>query len=226
MTDVAVKRVALLGKGSLAIHAGELVARAPDMSLDTVVPVADEPDWDTGLSDHAARHWPHALLLPSGDWRELEPDRYDLVLSILYDRIIGRRLIEGSGRAINLHPGPLPRYRGVRPVNWALRNGERMHGVTLHEIDEGIDSGPVLAQALFTIWPEIDEVRDVWARSMAVARTLLDETLPRFDRIPAVPQDQAKALTYYRAQNHELGDRSDWTRAQSTSLLKADHNAK
>ncbi|GAA3846919.1 hypothetical protein GCM10022226_83200 [Sphaerisporangium flaviroseum] len=40
-------------------------------------------------------------------------------------------------------------------MNWALRNGETVHGITIHRIDTGIDTGPVIAEALFSIWPDI-----------------------------------------------------------------------
>lgn len=94
-----------------------------------------------------------------------------------------------------------------------MRNGERLHGITIHEIDEGIDSGPVVAKAHFSIWPEIDEVRDVWDRSMAMGRVLIAETLPRLDHLEAVPQDESQATVYFSSQNHQLGDRLDWTGA-------------
>lgn len=84
--------------------------------------------------------------------------------------------------------------------------------MTLHEIDAGVDSGPILAQSVFTIWPEIDEVRDVWARCVAAGCALLEETLPRLDRVAGVPQSPAAATTYRRVQNHLLGDRAGWAR--------------
>ena len=45
--------------------------------------------------------------------------------------------------SFNLHPGPLPRYAGLNAPSWAIYNGEQTHGVTLHWMDEGIDTGPV-----------------------------------------------------------------------------------
>lgn len=216
-----VRRVAVLGKGGLAVRACELVAAAEDMVLDAVVPVADEPDWDVALSAQVAARWPDARLVSGGDWHPLAEDPPDLLLSVLYDRIIGPELFERCGRAVNLHPGPLPRYRGVRPVNWALHNGESMHGVTLHEIDRGVDSGPVISQALFSIWPQIDEVRDVWKRSTEVARVLLEQTLPRLESIVAVPQDASVATTYRRSQSCGLGDRQGWSREHGSALPRA-----
>jgi methionyl-tRNA formyltransferase len=47
---------------------------------------------------------------------------------------------------INIHPGWLPRYRGAAPDLWAIRNGDREVGVTVHRVDEGVDTGPILAR--------------------------------------------------------------------------------
>lgn len=209
------RRAAILGKGALAIHACEVVSNLPDTILDTVIPVADEPDWDRCLSTTVATWWPKTRLLTSGDWQELEPGRCDLVVSVLYDRIIGRSLIDATPRIVNVHPGRLPHYRGARPVNWALHNGEHLHGITVHIIDPGIDSGPILGEALFSIWPEVDEVRDVWDRAMRHGEQLLTDVLPRLDTITPRPQDEAHAAIHYRADSHRLGDRSNWTRATS-----------
>lgn len=48
--------------------------------------------------------------------------------------------------AINVHPSKLPRYRGMAPVHWAIRNGDPEIGVTVHRLDAGVDTGPILAQ--------------------------------------------------------------------------------
>ncbi|MFC1420017.1 formyltransferase family protein [Streptacidiphilus cavernicola] len=208
------KRAAVLGKGSLAAHACETIAALPGMLLDTVVPVAHEPDWDIPLSGYVTKRWPATRVLRSGDWRELD-GRFDLVFSVLYDRIIGSDLIGRAERIINLHPGRLPQYRGVRPVNWALRNREHLHGVTIHTIDTGVDTGPIIAEALFSIWPDSDEVRDVWQRSMEHGRLLVSDTLPRLDHITPRSQDEAAAVTHRTLDNYQLGERSDWTRQTS-----------
>ncbi len=210
------RRAAVLGKGVLAVHACETIAALPGTVLDTVIPNAAEPDWDVRLSAQVAERWPDARVLSSGDWRDLEPGRCQLVFSVLYDKIIGPELIEATEHIINCHPGPLPQYRGARPVNWALRNAEVVHGITIHRIDTGIDSGPILGEALFSIWPDVDEVAEVWERAMRYGRMLISDTLPRLDRIVPRPQDPARAVTHYSRDNAALGDRSDWTRATST----------
>jgi methionyl-tRNA formyltransferase len=209
------RRAAVLGKGSLAAHACETIAALPNTLLDTVVPNAPEPEWDISLSGYVSERWPKTRILRSGDWRDLEPGRCDLVVSVLYDKIIGSALIDATDQIINCHPGRLPEYRGARPVNWALCNSEHLHGITIHRIDPGVDSGPVLAEALFSIWPDIDEVKDVWERCMSYGRLLLSDALPRLDQIAPRPQDETRAVTYYSRDNAALGDRGDWTRAIS-----------
>jgi methionyl-tRNA formyltransferase len=211
------RRAAVFGKGALAAHACDILAALPGTILDTVIPVAQEPGWDLSLSDHVTRHHRGTRLVDTGDWRDLEPGRCDLVVSALYDKIIGSSLIDATPRIINVHPGPLPRYRGARPVNWALLNGERSHGITIHEIDPGVDSGPILAQAVFSVWPDLDEVRDVWNRCMAHGRLLLEQTLPVLDQITPVPQDHDASSVHYTRDSHRLGERADWSRALSTA---------
>jgi len=53
--------------------------------------------------------------------------------------------------SFNLHPGPLPEYAGLNVPSWAIYRGESAHGVTLHRMDEGIDTGPVAWQVRFPI---------------------------------------------------------------------------
>lgn len=60
---------------------------------------------------------------------------------------------------VNLHPSLLPLYRGVHPISWALIRGESQTGVTIHVIDEGIDTGPILMQSVVPIG--VDD--DIWS---------------------------------------------------------------
>src|SRR5918992_2686676 len=53
--------------------------------------------------------------------------------------------------AYNLHPGPLPRYAGLNAPSWAIYNGEASHGVTVHRMEAGIDTGAVVFEERFPI---------------------------------------------------------------------------
>jgi methionyl-tRNA formyltransferase len=207
--------VVLLGKGSLAIRIAGWFRDSPDYELRSIVPVVPEPSWTASLMAWARAHGvPHVA---SGDYRDLRgPQRIaDLGLSVFYDKLIRPDFITRFGRLLNLHNGPLPRYRGMSPINWALKNGERKHGVTIHEITPGIDDGPIVAQLEYSIYPEIDEVRDVYARALAYGWTLFDQTMPLLDRIVVHPQDDALASYHSAADDERLGNRRGFTRELS-----------
>jgi methionyl-tRNA formyltransferase len=211
----AKRRVVLLGKGELAIKIAQWFHESPEHELAHVVPVVPEPSWAPSLIA-----WCKASGVPyveSGHFSDLPGVRdagwrTDLAFSCFYDKIIKDWFIAKCGRILNLHNGPLPRYRGVSPINWALKNGEREHGLTIHEITPGIDDGPIVAQALYPIDPEKDEVIDVFKRSLEHGWALFQKTMPRLDSIKAVPQDESKALYYNRQQDHLLGERRGFTR--------------
>ena len=200
--------VAVLGKGSLAIKIANWFEESPDWNPVHVCPVLPEPDWTASLRDWAATQ--PGVKACTFD----QLDDYDLVFSCYYDRILDGEFIERHGRVLNLHNGPLPRYRGVNPINWALKNDEREHGVTIHEIEEGVDTGPIVSQVRFSIWPEIDEVRDVYERCLVFGWHLFTQTMPRLQQIEADPQNDAEASYYDRSMGSMLDERAGWTRAE------------
>ena len=205
----------MLGKGTLAVRVCEWFRTSPDWELLAVVPVVPEPTWTDSLSSWARAHGVEAI--ESGDWRELPgPTSPTLVISVFYDRILPAEFIDRYDRVLNVHNSPLPRYRGVSPINWALKNGEANHGVTMHEITPGIDDGPIVAQLTYSIYPEIEEVEDVYRRALEFGWVLFRETMPLLDDIQAVAQDHASA-TYYSARDNELlGERRHFTRKLSS----------
>lgn len=212
------KTVVLLGKGSLAIRIGDWFLKQPEYELTQVVPVMPEPTWTESLCAWAeARRIP---VVPSGHFGDIpgvqaEGWRADLAFSVFYDKIIKKWFIDKCGRILNLHNGPLPRYRGVSPINWALKNLETVHGVTIHEITPGIDDGPIYSQVLYSIYPEFDEVEDVYARALEYGWTLFSQTMPLLGWITPTPQDDSQATYYSLRQNSLLGERRGFTRAES-----------
>ena len=189
------------------------------------MPVVPEPKWTDSLSEWAAANG--VPIVTSGHYKDIEGVRdtaqLDLVFSVFYDKIIRQWFIARCGRILNLHNGPLPRYRGVSPINWALKNNETSHGATIHEITPGIDDGPIVAQTNYSIYPEFDEVTDVYQRAIEYGWLLFQQTMPNLDRIQARPQDESAASYYNTAQNVDLGDRRDFTRQTSGDQTSASH---
>lgn len=208
------RRAVVLGKGTLAIKVADWFRREPCYELVGVVPVVPEPAWTDSLIE-----WVTQAGVPcveSGDYADLDVQHVDLAFSVFYDKIIRESFIDRCTRILNLHNSPLPRYRGVSPINWALKNGEHMHGVTIHEIIPAIDAGPIVAQLEYSIYPEIDEVEDVYRRALAYGWTLFEQTMPIIDRIVVRPQDDAQSTYYSVADNGRLGDRRGFNRHAPT----------
>ena len=107
---------------------------------------------------------------------------------------------------LNIHPSLLPRHRGPSPVAAAVLAGEEMTGVSVMLIDEGMDTGPVLAQVEESIRPE-DTAETLTDRLFRRGASLLAETLGPWARgeIRPQPQDHARA-TYTRPLRKEDGE--------------------
>ncbi len=136
----------------------------------------------------------------------------DLLLSIYFRQMISPAVLSlARVAALNLHGSLLPRYRGRAPVNWVLVHGERETGVTLHEMDEKPDHGPIVAQRRVAI--DRDDTALSLTRKLAAAgRALLRDAYPRLVAGTAErrPQDHAGA-TYFGRRTPADG-RIDWRR--------------
>lgn len=90
--------------------------------------------------------------------RLLEEKQVDLIVLAGYMRIITEVLVNGYwGRIINIHPSLLPSFPGINAVGQALNHGVKVTGVTVHIVDGGLDSGPILAQRALDIRPDDTE---------------------------------------------------------------------
>jgi UDP-4-amino-4-deoxy-L-arabinose formyltransferase/UDP-glucuronic acid dehydrogenase (UDP-4-keto-hexauronic acid decarboxylating) len=116
--------------------------------------------------------------------------------------------------AYNLHGSYLPQYRGRCPVNWVIVNGEKSTGVTLHEMVEKPDAGPIVAQIQVDIAGD-DTALTLFKKLELAADSLLAETLPhmRAGDIKKTPMDLAKG-SYYGGRKPEDG-RIVWGRPAS-----------
>ncbi len=80
------------------------------------------------------------------------------------------------GRIINVHPSLLPKYPGLRAIEQAVEAGERQTGVTVHYVDEGVDTGPIIAQEMLGIAPG-ESAAEVAERVHEIEHRLLPEVV-------------------------------------------------
>jgi methionyl-tRNA formyltransferase len=209
------KNVVVLGKGRLAIKVAQWFLRHPKYTLVAIVPVVPEPTWTSSLIKWAKKY--QVDIVESGHFQDLPQSiAIDLAVSVTYDKIIKPSFINRCKRIINIHNSPLPKYRGVSPINWALKNNETIHGVTIHEITPGIDDGPIWGQVKFSIYPETDEVQDVYHRCLAFGWTLFKEVIPLLDKLTPYSQNETEATYYDLSKNSLLAERRFFTKKLSS----------
>jgi methionyl-tRNA formyltransferase len=100
---------------------------------------------------------------------------------------------------INLHGGKLPQYRGAAPINWQIINGETSGGCCIIYVDEGIDTGDIIAQEKYPINSE-DTHASILEKSLRIFPKLLVKVLKNIEEgtVQAQPQDLAAGCYYTR----------------------------
>jgi len=137
----------------------------------------------------------------------------EFLFSFYYRKLIPEAILRLAPRgAFNLHGSLLPAFRGRAPVNWAILQGARETGVTLHGMDAEADHGDIVAQRRVPIAPR--ETAPTLSRKLVEAgREMLLDAIPRLARGEATfaPQDHARA-TIFGGRKPEDG-RIDWRRS-------------
>ena len=205
------KNIILLGKGTLAVRIAEWFYE--NHNLVAVIPEIPEPKWTASLTEWCQNK--NIKYVASGNFKDLDTDlEIDLAMSVFYGKIINKQFIDRCKAIINLHNAPLPAYRGVRPINWALKNNESYHGVTIHKINPGIDDGDILGKLTYPIYPEIEEVEDVYKKALEYGWLLFLDVISKIDYALEHAQPQGNDFTYFsNKENHLLTERSDFRRS-------------
>ena len=88
----------------------------------------------------------------------LRAEAVDLVCLSGFMRILGKAFINCfAGKIINIHPSLLPAFPGLHPQQQALEHGVKFSGCTVHFVDEGVDSGPIILQSVVPVYDSDDE---------------------------------------------------------------------
>jgi methionyl-tRNA formyltransferase len=136
----------------------------------------------------------------------------DVGVVVAYGRILPRAVLEAPRLGcVNVHASLLPRWRGAAPIQWAIVHGDAETGVTLMQMDEGMDTGPMLASESTPIEPH-EDAGALSGRLSSMGAELLQRELPRYvtGDLVAKPQDDA-AATMAPLLRKEHG-RIDWAK--------------
>ena len=139
-------------------------ARAADVPT-FVVPMTDDREvWNRDVVEHLQTH------------------EANLVVTAGFMRILGGPVIEAfENRIINSHPALLPSFPGAHAVRDAVESGVKVTGCTIHIINEGVDTGPIVAQCPIAV-EDGDTVESLHERIKERERTLLVDVLDRIVR--------------------------------------------
>ena len=140
--------------------------------------------------------------------RALQPD---LMVVVGYGQLLPQSIIDIAPLGIlNVHASLLPKLRGAAPVQWAIVNGDSVTGVTIMQIDAGLDTGAVLLRAETQIAPD-ENAAELASRLSPLGATLLVETIMRLGEI--VPEKQNAAGATLAPNLTKEHGRIDWTRS-------------
>ena len=194
-----------------------VIVGAVESSRIAIESVARSPEWSVALvltlpKELAGRHDDFVDLAPAAasagaDIRYIEninsadglqalrEAEADAAFVIGWSQICGQEFRSAcNDRVIGFHPAPLPRLRGRAVIPWTILNQEPISAGTLFWIDEGVDTGPIIAQHFFHVADD-ETAATLYAKQIAALAKLLDEALPRLadGSAPRTPQDDRYA---------------------------------
>jgi phosphoribosylglycinamide formyltransferase 1 len=124
----------------------------------------DRDDWDAALTDAVAAYEP------------------DLVISAGFMKLVGKRFLSRfGGRFVNTHPALLPSFPGMHGARDALEHGVKITGCTLFVVDDGVDTGPIIAQRAVPVLADDDEAT-LHERIKVAEREMLVDNVGRMAR--------------------------------------------
>ena len=170
----------------------------------------------TTVVDAGRRQWP-------GVRRACGAAEPDLIFSFYYRSMLGAPLLRAARRgALNMHGSLLPKYRGRAPVNWAILNGERETGATLHYMVERADAGDIVDQLAVPIL-EDDDALEVFGKVTAAAEIVLARSLPGLLTGAAPRRPQVIEPGQYFGRRRPEDGRIDWSHpaARIHNLVRA-----
>lgn len=131
----------------------------------------------------------------------------DIFVVAAFGQILSKEILDmPKYGCINIHASLLPKYRGAAPIQWAIIDGEKQTGVTIQQMDIGVDTGDILSVKIVPITGE-DTGESLFDKLQIAGSELLIETLPKLEAGEIVPIKQDEALaTHAKMLTKELGN--------------------
>ncbi len=218
--DCKIRRIVFMGTPELAVESLEALVKA---GYEVTLAVT-QPDRAKGrgrsvvmppVKEAAIRHdipvFQPRRLREEGAYERIAAEQPDLIVVAAFGQILPESILNlPAYGCVNVHASLLPAYRGAAPIQRAVLNGEKESGVTIMQMDKGLDTGDILTQESLLLAP--DETADsLYDKVARIGARLLTQTLPRLaaGQITPVRQDDSKS-TYAAMLDASMGE-IDWT---------------
>ena len=213
-------RIIFLGTAELSCASLKTLARDEKFHVVAVVTQPDKPKGrDLRLMPSPVKVLAEKLQLPvlqplkARDEKfiaELRQRKPDLLAVVAYGQILPQTILDlPRYGCLNVHTSLLPKYRGAAPIQWAIADGEPETGVTIMQMDAGLDTGPILALRRTPILPT-DDSQILHDRLAQLGAELLVETIPAYVAGEIQPQPQPAEGSTYAAKIKKEDAHIDW----------------
>ena len=143
----------------------------------------------------------------------LEKTEADVCVVAAFGQIIPASILHMKKYGcINVHASLLPRYRGAAPIQWAVIDGEKESGVTIMQMDEGLDTGDMLAKAIVPL-DEKETGGSLFDKLSEAGGRLCVETLAKLEKGEIIPEKQGESPTAYASMLDKKMGNIDWNKS-------------
>ena len=213
-------KIVFMGTPEFAVPALKALMEGPDQ----VVAVVTQPDRPKGRGRKLMPP-PTKVLAEKAGIAVLQPEKArsleflsqvrdlvpDLLVVAAYGQILPQKLLDIPRiMPINVHGSLLPEYRGAAPIQWAIIQGDTETGITIMEMDAGMDTGPMLLQKALTIGPE-ETFGELYERMAELGASLLLEALDELHKGTLKPRSQPEDDISYAPPIKPEMARLDWS---------------
>jgi methionyl-tRNA formyltransferase len=207
-------RIGYFGDGPWAHQALDLLCESEHFEIAFIVARNDQPD--PVLGQYAEKLKVPFLVHPDVNSEEfrgcIAPHACDLHVSMSFNQILKAPILASAPEGfINCHAGALPFYKGRNALNWAIVNGESRFGVTVHYIDEGIDTGDIILQRFAGI-SRNDNYSTVFAKAVELCAQALVDALEMIysGKVTTVGQATIHPVGFYCCPRRDGDEWIDW----------------
>ena len=144
---------------------------------------------------------------------ELKKYEADIFVVVAFGQLLSEEILNMPKLGcINLHASLLPKYRGAAPIQWAILNGDKETGVTIQQMEKGLDTGDMLSRVVVPIDAK-ETGESLHDKLMEAGARLLVETLPLIEAGKITPEKQDESLaTFYATKLDKAMGHIDWTK--------------